>query len=149
MTTLSAQVKPERLREVDGRALLALRWYERAQGIEVPEDRYVALWIALEALAGGPGTDFLKRVWELIVAALGGPAQAEVARSRIDLRALRDLRNRIMVGAGREQAPTNVEFTVSAGTLRILEALVEDTLRDRLSIARTQSLANAISQRAS
>lgn len=118
-----------------------------AARIDVPDDRYLALWVALEALAGGPGTDLLKRIWELTVAALGGPAQAEAARQHIDIRALRDLRNRIMAGTSREQAPTNVEFTVSANTLRIVEALVEDTLRQRLSLERSKSLANAIGRK--
>jgi hypothetical protein len=144
MSILSAEVTPDRLRQVDGRTRLALRWYHLAQNVEVPEDRYLALWVALEALAGGPGTDLLKRTWELVVAALGGFAHAEAARQHIDIRALRDLRNRVIAGASREQAPTNVEFAVSARTLGVVEALVEDTLRWRLSLEPSRSLAIAI-----
>lgn len=147
MSILSSEVTPERLRQADGRTRLALRWHDLAAGIDVPDDRYLALWVALEALAGGPGTDLLKRIWELTVAALGGPAQAEAARQHIDIRALRDLRNRIMAGTSRDQAPTNVEYSVSDRTLRIVEALVEDTLRERLSLPLSQSMVDALGQK--
>lgn len=147
MSILSSEVTPERLRQADGRTRLALRWHDLAVGIDVPDDRYLALWVALEALAGGPGTDLLKRIWELTVAALGGPAQAEAARQHIDIRALRDLRNRIMAGTSRDQAPTNVEYSVSDRTLRIVEALVEDTLRERLSLPLSQSMVDALGQK--
>lgn len=147
MATLSAEVPPERLRQVDPRTLLALRWFERAQSIETLDDRYLALWIALEVLAGGPGTDFLKRVWDLVVSALGGPSQADAARQHVDVRALRDLRNRIIVGTGRELAPSTVEFTVSASTLAIVSGLIEDTIRQRLLLAPVHSLKRAIQTR--
>src|SRR3989337_1810176 len=110
MPNLSNEVAPELLRQADGRTRLALRWHDLAAGIDVPDDRYLALWVALEALAGGTRTDLLKRMWTPTVAALRGPAQAGAARQHIDTRALRDLRNRIMAGTSREQAPTNVEF---------------------------------------
>lgn len=146
MSIQSSEITPERLRQLDGRTRLSLRWHDLAVGIDVPEDRYLALWIALEALAGGPGTDLLKRIWELVVAALGGPTEAEAARQHLDIRALRDLRSRIMAGTSREQAPTNVEYAVSAGTLGIVDALVEDALRRRLSLPPVHSLARAISR---
>ena len=149
MTKLSVEVDPDRLRQADGRTQLALRWYERAQAIDSLDDRYLALWIALEALAGGPGTDLLKRLWELVVAALGEPTSRNpqmiaTARDRVDVRALRDLRNRIIVGTGRELAPSNVEFTVSSSTLATVDAVVEDTLRHRLSLPPSHSLVRAI-----
>lgn len=145
--TLSAQVAPERLRQVDRRTLLALRWYERAQTIESVDDAYLALWIALEVLAGGPGTDFLKRVWDLVVAAIGGPSQADAVRQHMDVRALRHLRNRVILGAGRELAPSNVEFAVSTATLKVVDGLIEDTLRQRLSLRPVHSLAGVIEAR--
>jgi len=131
------------LRSLDAPTALALRWHALAQTIPVREDRYIALWVSLEALAGGPGTDLLKRIWELFVQAVGRE-EADAARPGFDLRALRDLRNRLVAGTAREQAPTIVEYAVSDRSVALVDALVADTLRSRLGIEAEKSLAKRL-----
>ncbi|MBI4305047.1 MAG: hypothetical protein HY678_01885 [Chloroflexi bacterium] len=135
---------PAQVRNLDRATQTALRWHERAREMDIPEDRYLALWLTLEILSGGPGTDMLKRVWDLIVHAMGGPDRAAAVRERFDVRALRDLRNRIVAGTVRELAPTNVAFTVSEETLRLMDALVSDTLRSRAGLAPRHALASLL-----
>jgi hypothetical protein len=140
---LGRSFRPEELRDLGQGAALALRWYALSRGIERHDDRYLALWVALEALAGGPGTDLLKRIAGLVSAA-AGPESAAAVRAAFDIRQLRDLRNRLVGGTTRELAPSNVEFTVSERTLAALDALVADTLRARLGLPAERALPKAL-----
>ena len=45
---------------------LALRWYEISKGLPEASDRYLALWTALESLAGGSGTGIVSRIEHLV-----------------------------------------------------------------------------------
>lgn len=146
ITTLGREFTADDLRMLDAQTALAIRWHALAQAIDVREDRYIALWVSLEALAGGPGTDLLKRIWELVVAAVGRD-NADSARSGFDVRELRDLRNRLTVGTAREQAPTIVEYSVSERSVGLVDALIRDALRARLGLASEGALALLISGR--
>lgn len=143
LTAFGRSFEPADLRGLDHGAALALRWYVLARDVERNDDRYLALWVALEALAGGPGTDLLKRIAGLVAAA-AGPEGESTVRAAFDLRQLRELRNRLVAGTARELAPSNVEFTVSARTVAVLGALIADTLRARLRLPAEGELVKAL-----
>jgi hypothetical protein len=143
LTAFGRSFEPADLRGLDQGAALALRWYVLSRDIERNDDRYLALWVALEALAGGPGTDLLKRTSSLVLAAAGPEAESAV-RAAFDIRQLRELRNRLVAGTARELAPSNVKFTVSGRTVAALEALVADTLRARLRLPAEREFVKAL-----
>ena len=116
--------------------ITALRWYEQSKSAVVGADRLVALWIALEALAGPTRShaDVVSRTaLTLTRKRFGLGADIGLIRDALGLNQMRLMRNRV-VHEGQRHVPLPVaDDPLSRDWPQILDDVVGEILRYRLS----------------
>lgn len=114
----------------------ALRWYEQSKSAIVGADRLVALWIALEALAGqtrGHAEVVSRTALTLTHKRFGLGADARLIRGALGLDRIRVMRNRV-VHEGEREIPLPVsDDPAERDWPQILDDVVGEILRYRLS----------------
>ena len=110
---------------------LALRWYEKSKGFDEPADRYLALWVSLDALVGGPGRGIIERI-ETTMKGVVSTTDSELTLKLVDVRLMGNLRNRIAHGTLRNIDPLLSDYKAPPDWVQLLDDLVGEVLRNYL-----------------
>ena len=122
--------------EIPPNVITALRWYEQSKSAAVGADRLVALWIALEALAGQTGShaDVVSRTaLTLTRKRFGLGADIGLIRDALGLNQMRLMRNRVVHEGEREVPLPVADDALRRDWPQILDDVVGEILRYRLN----------------